>query len=181
VAACILKSDEAVLRDEFGLSSGVTLAEMDVSPKQSGWFGREGLTINARFIFSDKQFADYLKAAEQNPLWKPMPPQKAFLMKMLGVRRHAEGVKLSYQMTGRDLPPEGSIYNPTEDQLYDRQVKRLPLHVSRGLYQCKTAGDNLMHNRKVPCDSKEGDLNDFMFAVLDPEKKELLIRVRTSY
>lgn len=181
VSACMLQSDEEVLRKEFGLTSGVKLAEMDVSPKQSGWFGREGLTIHARFIFSDNQFADYLKAAEQNPQWKPMPPSKSFLMKMLGIRRHMKGVKLSYEMSGKELPPEGSIYNPTEDQIYDRQVKRLPLNVSRGLYQCKTAGDNLMHNKKVPCDSKEGDLNDFMFAVLDLENKELHIRVHTSY
>lgn len=51
VAACILKSDEAVLRDEFGLSSGVTLAEMDVlqnSPDGSG--GKDLLSMRDSFF-----------------------------------------------------------------------------------------------------------------------------------
>ncbi len=181
VASCTLPSDEEVLRRTFDIPSDVKLSEMDVSPKEAGWFGREGLTIDARFQFTDKQFTEYSRNVETDPLWKPLPPSKAFLMRMLGVRRSVEGLKRSYEMRGEELPKEGSVYNPTAEQLYERGVKRLPLDVTDGWYQCKTAGDNLMYSRKRPCDAKEGDLNDYMLAVLDVEKKQLRIRAQTKY
>jgi hypothetical protein len=181
VTSCGLPSDEQVLRSEFGIPKTVKLAEIDVSPKEYGWFGREGLNITARFQFSDDQFADYLKNAQKDASWKPMPPSKEFLTKMLGLRRYTETLRRSHEMTGKELPPKGSIYNPTEDQLYDKNIKQLPLNVTSGIYNCKTAGDDLMYSKKSPCESKEGDLNDYMFAVLDLETKELLVRVRTSY
>lgn len=80
------------------------------------------------------------------------------------------------------MPPLGSVYNPTEDQLSERWVPRLPLDVNNGLYQCKTAGDNVLHSwRKSPCSEKCGDLNDFIFAVLDIDNKVLRVKVHTRY
>lgn len=88
---------------------------------------------------------------------------------MTGIRFYIEALHNSSKIFGDPLPPPSSAYNPTEEQLYERWVKRLPLDVKKGLYQCKTAGNDIMHSYKTPCSSKHGDLIDFMFAVLDFE------------
>ncbi len=182
LAACsYLKSDEELLREEFRIPRGAALDSMSVYPKEAGWFGREGLTIDAVFRFSPEQFETYRRRAEQDDRWKPMPPSRGFLMKMLGIRSHIEGVARSYALQGKPVPPAGSVYNPTEEQLYDRLTARLPLDVEHGLYQCRTAGNDIMHLPKIPCSSVEGDLNDYMFAVLDFDKKLLRIKVHASY
>lgn len=94
---------------------------------------------------------------------------RELVIKMTGIRFYIEALHNSSKIFGDPLPPPGSAYNPTEEQLYERWVKRLPLDVKKGLYQCKTAGNDIMHSYKTPCSSKPGDLNDFMFAVLDFE------------
>jgi hypothetical protein len=181
VACSYLKSDEQVLRDEFRIPPEVVLDSMSVSPEEAGWFGREGLTIDAMFRFSPEQFQEYRRRAERDDRWKRMPPSREFLMRMLGIRSHTEALARSYAAQGESLPPAGSIYNPTEEQLYDRQASCLPLDVEYGLYQCKTAGNDIMHSFKVPCSSVKGDLNDYMLAVLDFDGKVLRIRVQTKY
>jgi hypothetical protein len=182
LAACsYLKSDEQLLRDEFKIPRTVVLDSMSVSPQEAGWFGREGLTIDAAFRFSDAQFEAYRRRAELNDQWKPMPPSWEFLMRMLGIRSHVEAVAKSYALQGKPTPPRGSVYNRTEDQLYDELTSRLPLDVEQGLYQCRTAGDDIMHSLKVPCSARNGDLNDYMFAVLDFDSRVLRIRVHANY
>jgi hypothetical protein len=182
VAGCsYLKSDEQLLRDEFKIPRTVVLDSISVFPQEAGWFGREGLTIDAAFRFSRSQFETYRQRAERDGRWKPMPPSREFLMKMLGIRSHVEAVARSYALLGKPAPPLGSVYNRTEDQLYDELTGRLPLDVQHGLYQCRTAGNDIMHALKVPCTALKGDLNDYMFAVLDLDGRVLRIRVHANY
>lgn len=176
------ESDEQILRREFSLSSTVKLLSIKSYPEKPGFFGREGLDITASFQFDPAEFEKFLKNVQQDQTWKPMPPDREFLIKMTGIRAHLKGVEKLSEVTGKPVPPLGSIYNPTEDQLYERWVPNLPLDVKDGIYQCKTAGDDLLHSsRKVPCSEKAGDLNDFMFAVLDTEQRVLRIKVHTRY
>jgi hypothetical protein len=182
LAACsYFKSDEQLLRDEFGISRTAVLDSMNVSPKEAGWFGREGLTIDAVFRFASSEFETYRQRAEQDDRWEPMPPSREFLTRMLGIRSHIEAVQRSYALQGKPAPPLGSVYNRTEDQLYEELTSRLPLDVEHGLYQCRTAGTDIMHAFKVPCTAPKGDLNDYMFAVLDFDRKALRIRVHANY
>lgn len=176
------ESDEQILRREFGLPSTVKLMAIKSYPEKPGFFGREGLDITASFQFEPAEFEKFLKNVKRDQTWKPMPPDREFLIKMTGIRAHMKGLEKWAEVTGKPVPPLGSVYNPTEDQLYDGWVKRLPLDVKNGLYQCKTAGDNLLHSySKVPCSEKSGDLNDFMFAVLDTKERVLRVKVHTRY
>ncbi len=176
------ESDEQVLRREFDLPSTVKLLAIKSSPEKPGFFGREGLDITAAFQFDPADFEKFLKNVQRDQTWKPMPPDREFLIRMTGIRAAMKGVEKWAEVTGKPVPPLGSVYNPTEDQLYERWVKRLPLDVKDGLYQCKTAGDNLLHSwKKVPCSEKSVDLNDFIFAVLDTEQKVLRIKLHTRY
>ena len=102
-------------------------------------------------------------------------------MRMLGIRSSVEARARSYAAQGEPAPPAGSIYNPTEEQLYDRLTGNLPLDVQHGLYQCRTAGNDIMHSVKVPCSAVKGDLNDYMLAVLDFHGRVLRIRVQAKY
>ena len=111
-----------------------------------------------------------------------MPPDREFIIKMTGIRGQAKSVQKLAEVTGKPVPPRGSERNPTEEQLYEQWAQRLPLEVKRGLYQCKTAGDNILHSwKKGPCSEKSGDLNDFIFAVLDVDDKVLRVKVHTRY
>jgi hypothetical protein len=178
---CFNQSDEQVLREEFDIPGSAITILIESFPEEGGWFGREGLKINAVFKFSDADFKDYKDKAESETGWRALPPPKEFLMKMGGIKSHKEGMLRVYKELREPVPEEGSVYNPTEDQLYERFVSQLPLDASRGLYQCRTAGNSIMHYPKRIVIEPEKDLNDFMFAVLDYDKKELAIRVSTNY
>jgi hypothetical protein len=176
------ESDEQVLRREFGLTSQVKLLSIKSYPEKPGFFGREGLDITASFEFEPVEFEKYLKSIQKEGMWQPMPPDREFIVKLTGIRWHAKSVQKRAEITGNPAPPLGSERNPTEDQLYERWLKILPLEAKNGFYQCKTAGDNLLYSRKkAPCSEKSGDLNDFMFAVLDADRKVLRVKVRTMY
>ncbi|MEO0185976.1 MAG: hypothetical protein ABIL20_09285, partial [candidate division WOR-3 bacterium] len=87
----------------------------------------------------------------------------------------------SYKNSGKELPEEGSVYNPTIEQVYEDALKSLDLPDTKGFYQCRTAGDDIMHKPKEIKMTLEKDLIDFMMAILDIEKRQLIIRVRTKY
>jgi len=176
------ESDEQVLRREFGLPSTAKHQYIKSYPEKAGFFGREGLDITAAFQFEPADFEKYLQNAQRDAAWKPMPPDREFVTKMTGIRGHPRSVQKWAEVTGKPVPPPGSERNPTVEQLYEQWVARLPLDVKNGLYQCKTAGDNRLHSwKKVSCSEKSGDLNDFIFAVLDVEKKVLRVKVHTKY
>ena len=79
------------------------------------------------------------------------------------------------------LPPVGSVYNPTEQQILERFKQSMPPQPRQGLYQIKTAGNDIMHARKTVRPKLDADVNDFMLAILDYEHHQVVIRVSTNY
>jgi hypothetical protein len=177
---CML-SDEQILREEFHIPSSAKLVEIVSSPEQPGWFGREGLEITATFQFSDADFSVYKKAEKIDRTWLPTPPTKDFIFKITGIRSYRAGLQRSNEVLSEHFP-EGTAFSvPSEDELYRDWKERLPLDISQGYYQCKTAGNDILHATKVLCSDRQGDLNDFMLAVIDEEQLELKVFVYTSY
>lgn len=175
---CTQDSDERVLRKEFALPATAKLFMIDSQPKS---LVREGLKIDATFEFTSTDFTIYLEQLKQDSYWKPLPLSRSFIIKITGIGRLLEYQKQRYELQGQSLPEPGSVYNPTEEQLLEAWMKKLPLDVKNGLYRCLTAGDNIMYASKIPCSQKPGDLNDFMLAVLDLDNKILRIKVHTAY
>ena len=178
---CESPSDEEILRRTFAVPRAARLVSLDVSPKTPGWFGREGLTIDAVFGFGPDELAAYRVRLGNDPTWRPLPPEKEFLLRMIGAARQVEGIRRTYENSGRPLPTPGSVYFPTVEQVWERWSKRLPLDAASGVWACRTAGDDLMRARKSDCSERPGDLNDFMFAVLDTDRRTLRVAVHTTY
>ena len=176
------ESDEAILRKEFGVPAGAALLSCKVRPEKAGWFGREGLKIDISFQLNDKDFAGFVAEARKSGNWDAMPMAKPFLMRMGGIESAKRSLVISYKLRGEKLPEEGSVYNPSREQLYDNFLKSLPLKVNNGLYQCRTAGDDIMRKpKRIVRGGLEKDLNDFMLAIIDLDEKKLLIKVSTKY
>ncbi len=81
--------------------------------------------------------------------WLPLPIPENFLRHMGGISTARASRVRSYELQNRPLPEEGSIYNPTDDQLLCRFVESLPRIPSQGLFQCRSAGDNIMVTPKM--------------------------------
>ncbi len=178
---CIEESDETILRREFNVPSSAKTLYYRAYPEKPGFFGREGLKIDIAFQFDEQGFQKYFSEAKKSGEWHELPIPEDFLMKMCGIKMTKEGIIRSYKEMGKEPPEEGSIYNPTIEQLYEKSLKELDLPDVNGLYQCRTAGDDIMHKPKEIKLVLEKDLNDFMLVILDIEKKALVIRVRTKY
>ena len=181
-ASCFrLPSDEKVLRRAFSIPADVRLVSLD-APTPGGWFGREGLEITAVFSFEPNQFDDYRREARDTGHWKPMPIEREFLLRILGVRSHRAALKRmneEYRTQGMD---QFVREIPTEDDVLALwAAPRLPLDVDHGMFCCLTAGTNLMHAIKRDCAKKSGDLNDFMLAVLDEDRRQLRVKAHTAY
>jgi hypothetical protein len=174
-------SDERILRDEFDVPVATELVEITSSPPNPGWFGREGLRITAVFQFAPAEFQDYIKSAEEDGTWAPLPPSPEFITRITGVRSHLEALRRSEEILAEEPPGTSTRVLPTEEELLGNWMDQLPLDSESGMYQCKTAGDNLLNAVKVPCRDRAGDLNDFMLAVLDEEALTLRVFVHTSY
>uniref|UniRef100_A0A7V0Z3K0 Lipoprotein n=1 Tax=candidate division WOR-3 bacterium TaxID=2052148 RepID=A0A7V0Z3K0_UNCW3 len=181
IASCINESDEAILRREFLIPPSAKTIYYNVYPEKPGFFGREGLRIDIAFQFDERSFQKYFDDAKKGVNWLELPIPEDFLMKMLGIKSTKEGIIRSYKESGKALPEEGSIYNPTLGQLFESALKSVELPETKGLFQCRTAGDDIMHKKKEIKLSLEKDLIDFILAILDTEKKQLIIKVRTKY
>jgi hypothetical protein len=179
--SCSFNSDESILRDEFNIPGSAEMVYFEVYPKESGWFGREGLKIDAYFQFSDEDFANYLSNAKKSKEWLPLPIPKDFLMHMFSVKSSKESIRKSYQETNRPLPEEGSVYNPTEEQMLKKGIEILPVTGSHGIFTLKAAGTDIMNAPKKTYTTLEKDLNDYMLGILDFDQKKLFIKVSTSY
>jgi len=180
LAGCLPQSDEQLIRREFAVPARARMTAYSASPEQGGWFGREGLRIHMEFQFTTSGFNDYLAAARRQGGWRELPIPRRFLLHMGGIESAKQGILRSFALQNKTYP-EGSVYNPTQEQLYEQFVKRLDLQVRRGLFQCRTAGDNIMHAEKRTCQELRQDLNDYMLAVLDRDAKRLIIKVGTKY
>lgn len=172
------ESDEQILRKEFNIPESAQLLTFKVFPEQSGTFGREGLKIDATFKFKLDNFQGYRLQAEKSGNWSRLPVPKDFLMKMGGIKSKREGIIHSNRIVGREHPEEGVL---TEEQLYQQFITQLPLDVKNGLYQCRSAGDNIMHKTKIIYTYLDKELIDFMFAILDFDEQTLRIKVSTDY
>ncbi len=181
ITSCISESDEAILRREFLIPATVKTIYYSVYPEKPGFFGREGLKIDIAFQFDEQSFQKYFDAAKKSGNWLELPIPEDFLMKMLGIKSTKERIIKSYEASGKAIPEEGSIYNPTLRQLYESALKSLELPETKGLFQCRTAGDDIMHKKKEIKPSLDKDLIDFMLVIIDTEKKQLIIKVRTKY
>ncbi len=181
----LLRRDEKILRQDFKIPKGATVVAMETIPRRDWRILRESYKISATFSFKSADFDAYLAQAEQDNQWQPLPPSDSFLIKILGIRSYIKGIRLHYEYHGKPLPKPGSPDNPTAEQLLARRRKNLPLDVSRGLYRCLTSGYDILFDKKVPCSEKPEDLNDrllnndYMFGVLDLDKKILRIEVQT--
>ena len=140
-----------------------------------------GLKIDATFKFSPSDFNSYREQVRENKQWKSLPLSRDFLIKITGVSRIVESLQRVYELQEKPVPEPGSIYNPTEEQLLEEWMSKLPVDVKNGFYRCLTAGDNLMYANKVSCSEKQGDLNDFMLAILDIDQHTLRVKVHTAY
>ena len=73
------------------------------------------------------------------------------------------------------------VNNQTRAQLLAKFIATLPETSQVGLFQCRVAGDNIMYSPKRIERNLEKDLNDFMLAILDHKRKQMVIKVSTSY
>jgi len=175
------KTDEAILRSEFDIPEQARLIRYEAFPKESGWFGREGLKIDLAFQLDARDYAEYRSRAGVSGQWLPLPIPSEFLRRMAGLERQQTQLRLSYEMQGKAMPEAGSVYNPTDEQRLARFVASLPAIPIQGLFQCRSAGDDILHAPKTVHTRLESDLNDFMLALLDDGKRQILIKVSTSY
>jgi len=84
-------------------------------------------------------------------------------------------VRLENDPTWRPLPPPADLLGRLPAGM------RPALDAERGVWACRTAGDDLMHARKSDCLARAGKLNDAMFALLDLDRRTLRVHVKTAY
>ena len=182
LSGCDLRdSDEAILRAEFDIPEQARLIRYEAFPKESGWFGREGLGIDIAFQLDARDYAEYRSRAGMSGQWLSLPIPSEFLHHMAGLERQQTQLRLSHELQGKAMPEAGSVYNPTDEQRLARFVAKLPAMPVQGLFQCRSAGDDILHAPKTVHTRLESDLNDFMLAILDDGRKQVLIKVSTSY
>lgn len=167
LAGCSTRqSDELALRREFAVPWGASVVRYAASPAEPGWFGREGLKITMVFRLSPADAATFRSSALRSGRWRPLPIPVAEL-------RHLAGIRTA--ITSR---PDAAQHTGT---LLERFQASLPPLPRAGLYQIRTAGDNIMGAPKRIISPLRDDVNDFMLAVLDPAERTLTIRVSSNY
>jgi hypothetical protein len=179
--SCSSDSDETEIRKEFKIPDSAQLTFFKATPEESGWFGREGLKIDAYFQFNQEDFEKYLFDANHSNQWLPLPIPKDFLMKMLRIKSHKQGITNTYKKEKRPLPEEGSVYNSTEEQLFERGVKIIPVTGPNGIFILKSAGHDIMRMSKKTHTKLDKEINDFMLGILDFDQQKLFVKVSTSY
>ena len=167
LAGCSTRqSDELALRREFAVPWGASVVRYAASPAEPGWFGREGLKITMVFRLSPADAATFRSSALRSGRWRPLPIPVAEL-------RHLAGIRTA--ITSR---PDAAQHTGT---LLERFQASLPPLPRAGLYQIRTAGDNIMGAPNRIISPLRNDVNDFMLAVLDPAERTLTIRVSSNY
>ena len=167
LAGCSTRqSDELALRREFAVPWGASVVRYAASPEEPGWFGREGLKITMVFRLSPADAATFRSSALRSGRWRPLPIPAAELRHLAGIR------------TAMASRPDAAQHTGT---LLERFQASLPPLPRAGLYQIRTAGDNIMGAPKRIISPLRNDLNDFMLAVLDPAERTLTIRVSSNY
>jgi len=182
LAGCSTRqSDELALRREFAVPWGASVVRYAASPEEPGWFGREGLKITMVFRLTPADAETFSRGALRSGRWRPLPIPVAELRHLAGIRTAIASRTRRAELTGTPLEPAGSIHNPSAGQMLERFQASLPPLPRAGLYQIRTAGDNIMGAPKRIISPLRDDVNDFMLAVLDPAQRTLTIRVSSSY
>jgi hypothetical protein len=182
LAGCTTReANELTLRREFNIPRAATAVTYEATPSEPGWFGREGLKITMVFQLSGTDFNVLSRAAADSGKWQPLPISDSVLKHLAGIRTSRKARAISARESGRALPPEGSIYNPTEQQILERYKQSMPLQPRKGLYQIRTSGNDIMHAPKAVRPTLDADVNDFMLAMLDTDHHKIVIRVSTNY
>lgn len=174
-------SDESILRAEFAIPRAARVLRYEAQPKEAGWFGREGLKITIVFQLSEGDYRAYLARAQAAGTWSALPIPEAVLRRMGAIDTAKAGINRTYEEQGRPLPAEGSVYNPTRQQLLERFIEWLAPQPRAGLFQVRAAGTNILHARKRVLRDPQHDLNDFMLAMLDHEERRIIIKVSSRY
>ncbi len=182
LAGCTTRqTDELTLRREFNIPRAATVVAYEATPSEPGWFGREGLRITMVFQLSGADFNALARAAADSAKWQPLPIPESILKHLAGIRTSIEARARSAREAGRALPPEDPLYHPTEQQILEQFKQSLPSQPRTGLYQIRTAGNDIMHATKTVRPMLDEDVNDFMLAMLDSEHHKVVIRVSTNY
>jgi hypothetical protein len=181
ITSCSFNSDESAIRKEFKIPDSAEMVYLEVYPKESGWFGREGLKIDAYFQFNDDDFNQFVSNAKKSNEWLPLPIPKDFLMHMFSVKTAREYRIRYHKEKNEPLPEEGSVYNPTEEQMLEAGIKSLPVTGPNGIFTLKAAGTDIMNEPKKTYTKLDKDLNDFMIGILDFDQKKLFVKVSTGY
>ena len=175
-------SDESLIRAEFELPPAAEAIEYISSPPPGGWFGREGLKITLIYQLSPADYAGYAQRARDSGQWRPLPIPEIVLRRMAAIDRAKRQRQASAALTtGKPPATEGSVYNPSEQQMLSQFSASLPQAPARGLFQVRTAGDNVMHAPKRIVTAPDADLIDFMLIMLDDDRQRVLVKVSTHY
>lgn len=175
------RSDENLIRAEFDLPPAAEAIEYTSSPPPGGWFGREGLKITLIYQLSLADYAGYAQRARDSGQWQPLPIPENVLRRMAAIDSAKRQRQASADLTGKPTAPEGSVYNPSEQQMLAQFSASLPQAPARGLFQVRTAGDNVMHAPKRIVTTPDTDLIDFMLIMLDDDRQRVLVKVSTHY
>jgi hypothetical protein len=167
-------SDEAVIRREFSIPKASVTTEYKANPETTGFDGRDFLEITMRFGMDAATFSQYLGVIKDQPGWQPLPIPERLIMRMGRVLSHQKAIIKSY-------PNDTNLHRSVEE-MRDDFVKSLPLGAKSGFYLCKYAGNSIMHAPKKNIMNEEGnELPDFMLAVVDPEHRQVRVRVQAWY
>ena len=139
------RSDKAILRTEFGVPPSAKVVHYRASP-ETGMIPlpREGLDIEVVFQFDPPGYHDYVRLAESQGNWQPLPFPKDFFS--------AASPKFTLSVEPAD-----------------------------GLFQCRTAGDDILHVPKTIRTDLGNGVNDLMIGILDHDRGQLIVKVRTGY
>jgi hypothetical protein len=110
------------IRNQFHLPDRAAFISLDSNPKEAGWFGREGLRIEALVRLSNDDFERYAAGLGNKEKWKPVP----FLYYSPDRADEYSPDAFSWQ----DFPLPGEL----------KTMKRLPATIEprRGKYYCST-------------------------------------------
>ena len=175
------RSDESAIRKEFRIPRQAEVLSYSASPSEAGWFGREGLKIDIVFQLTPEDYGAYTAKATAGGTWAKLPIPDAYLRRMAAIES-AKRYRISAYTSGDEtLPPEGSVYNPTKQQMLEQFVESLPAQPEDGLFQVRTAGTDVLHAPKSVVLKPDRDLPDFMLAMLDNDRQRIVVKVSTGY
>jgi hypothetical protein len=174
-------TDEWALRREFSLPITATVIRYAASPSAPAWFGREGLKITMVFQLGPADFDALLRKSVRSGQWRPLPIPETTISHLANIQTVQAAKARSWRAQASPIPKEGSIYNPTDQQMLEQFQQSLPALPRRGWYQIKTAGNDILYGPKITRTQLNVDVDDFILAILDPVNKKVVFRVSSNY